>query len=557
MAFEVGPLEMPIAPEVQRALDLAYREAASLDHDAVTVEHVALALLSDPEIAAQLERGGARLESVEGLLEEQLAARPRSPLVLGERPLTPPLAHALRASAHSTLPWDTATLLALLFEQSPALSALTAAGASPANLRESAARGRGAALPSAYRSAMTPRSWTLHVADGGHASEPLLGSLARSLGLSRFGATRAIEGVRRPEGIDVGLFAEADARRLAASAEREARASLRIEPRTCASAEAQALVRTRVVRWWRAVRALQLTAVLGLSAGAALFAWLVRNDSDATMEHAVSVSAGRHVSVKARAMTDHPRFLLREGPLFAADPRQPPVEHYTPFDYGLSRSTDKRVSIQSLQSAPSAHLSFDADRDIPTARGARRTHATWLAITCNNCTDDVLVVGVAPVLQVPLVGTLRELASAGRSPDDLRAIHRAKGGKKLLRWVVDVDPLPPGPVERWIPICEDNGVLDVACTPKLWTLADEAHPLTTHDQVTVLEGSVAASSDRRLRVGPSPSRLSLDADARVLVRGDAPAAYAMGAAAALALLGGLLAGVAHFARARRRPARAT
>ena len=122
------------------------------------------------------------------------------------------------------------------------------------------------------------------------------------LGLSRFAAARTALGAPRPEGVDVGLYTEADARHAARTVEEHARAAgtvLAVEPRPCISLAELESARTRARRWWRTVQGLRLVAIGVALTGVVLVGAELRTESTKTIGQALSSPDG-YVRVHAQ-----------------------------------------------------------------------------------------------------------------------------------------------------------------------------------------------------------------------------------------------------------------
>lgn len=545
MSLDVGPFEMPLDGDVRLAVEVAVLEAADHDHEAIEVEHLALALLADPEIARLLDRVAARAEEIDGALEEALASRRRVAVLDGERPMSATVGYAVRRASDSG-EVERMSLLAALFAQSPAAPAIAAAGASPAQLAlASRLAASDAAGGSPYRSAKAERSWTLHVASDAVVPRTLRTGVAELLGLSRFASARVAIGAPRPEGVDVGLFTEADAKHHAGVVASQAQAAgltLAVEARQCRSDASLAAARVRVRRWWRAVQGLRVVAVL--FALAALGLVTVQAKEHATLSAAEAAAApDGYVRVRAQAMFENPRFLLPEGELFVSDPRQP-EDFATPFS--CHRLIDTRVSMRYL---PEPELSFEGERRIASERGVRTVRASWALLTCTNCSSDVLVVRSDPSVRLGK----KELALATVRPAgaEVKALVRAQGVPRDVWYVIDLDPLPDGPTRRLVPICVDEGIVDPRCSPVMWGITDGDRAPTPRAGKNVYEGLLTTSDDPRLRVRGG-------AQARILRFGAQPRPpqrflFAAGICALAALLFGA---AAQMVRRRGRPARA-
>ena len=179
-------------------------------------------------------------------------------------------------------------------------------------------------------------------------------------------------------------------------------------------------------------------------------------------------------------------------------------------------------------------FTFEADREIPTLHGTRRAAAWWAMVTCPNCPADILLVHSGGpfrrIAKEPVEATVRAVAGVGRSAADVMALYRAHGGAREIAYVLDLDPLPAGPVQKLIPLCVASDILDPRCAPVMWLLADgRAHP--TSDEKDVHEGWLGTSADPRLRLAPlgAPRLGASTAPARTL-RFDPPPPRPLGSA---------------------------
>lgn len=502
-------------PSVALALEVAQREAARRGHRQVGVEHMLLALLADPQLAHCVDRAGAKLEAARGHLEAALEERGPFRVESGDAGLGYRLARVLDLSQASAIPDDPLSLLSALVAESGAAVALAAeADLTPALWASSTLeRAPAEAAPgSPYRSAHKTLGWTVSL----RASEPLpaerLMAILAGTGLDDFGVARAMVVAATGRARPVGLFTEHDARSWVQVIEERAAAaglSLTAEVMRCSPPAALLALRAKNLRWrWR-VRGLWIAAAACLL-GALIWAglqWRELDRAPLSIEAARLAAPGERVRIKGRAEPAAPRYLLSEGVLFTADPRNP-REVFSVFDDSLYRTRDVRVTFRAI---PPASFTFEAERHLSTAGEARRTLSRWVVVTCNNCGGDVLLVGPTTPWASPIEASVRNVDQVGLPAEEIRSLHRAHGGTKKINYVLDVEPLPAGDAQVLVPICHSTDVIDVDCRPLMWASAEPGAP-PDWAQSDTLEGELAISSDARLnlRFVNDPAGLDFD-----------------------------------------------
>ncbi len=508
---------------------------AVAENTQVEVEHLILTLLSDPDVGHFLERVGARLDTAEAILEEEL----RAPREFGVKGASGALGHnvelALELARESG--GEAIAVLASLLERSLVAHALR----DRAQLSASGLMSRvpeadmGTAGGSPYRRALAVGTHKLWLRVAADAPDESLSLVLAPLGLSPVRGVRARLGARASGGVELGPFTEPDAQRWLASAEESARASsiaIDLEVRPCVPQSGWLARRARVARRRRAARMLWMAAALcAVGALGLVLAGLRPPPPPLTIDQAHAVEQGVHVRVLGQ-VPDARRYLLSEGPLYVADPREP-RELLSAFDDYLYRARDVRVRIRQL---PAVTASFVADRGIVTKGGIRTVPADWSIARCPKCQGDVLIVrprGAPP--SAPLEATVRGIDDLGRPAEEVSALHRRHGGKASINYVLDLEPLPEGPAQELSPICAPSNVEDRDCTPLLW--AEGSVP----GSQSVLEGRIVALEDERLRLRSSEQG-ELRPEARVLELGGArsraraPERPLAGAAAGLSAL---------------------
>jgi hypothetical protein len=547
-------LTTPPEAEVLLALDVARDLASVLGHAEVRVEHVALALCADPEVALALERTGARLELVEASLEEALARVPSRPLATDEERNLDFLAQSVwRRAAAERGGLDRLVLLARLLVESPACSAI---GVRPEALLANNKQPSATKREGAYREAAAAKGWTLVLTDRGDTTRSSISATARSLGLSRASASRAAVGAAA--GVMLGLFSEADAKEVARTATaRIERPTLTVEARELATTLLRDTDRDRVRRWWTKVQILRSIAAVAALVTVGL-AWREANAVASTSVPQLWDETPRWVRLDGTAIPGHPRWLLSEGLPFEADPRKErPVS--TIYDVDERGLVGYRVRIQigmARMGVDPPKCTFEAPRDIPGPIASRQKATKFRFFTSPNGNYHTLVVGDAD-LSGPVAGTVRTLSEAGAPIGTLLYDHCKI--TDTVRAVLDTDPLPSGTPTPWVPICPNSNVNDRNCTPGFWGAVDANAPKGVAEwgvdtfHTATFEGTLGILRDQRLATqtihGSSTS-------VRTLTLGPAPPysvkRFTLPAAALLVAV--LLALIARAARARGRPA---
>lgn len=531
MPFELRPFRVPPETEVYVALAVAREAASVMGHAEVRPEHLALALCSDPEIARHLDDLGARREAIETALEdvlELLPCRPPESEHDAERDREPSfdavVRHALRRADACPSGVDRLGLLAVLFEESSAAEAILRAGGSPSALRGEACPTPTAESPevAAYRSPDRRRTWTVRLLDGGRTPREFLVSATCAMGLSRVATTRAAALAQAEQAPQVGLMTEADARHHANVAEASARAEghgLRAVPEPLPEPARCITSSEAVVAWWRGVMALRLSFAALLFIAAALSVRALRQERSIVSASAAGRGdAERAVTLSGRVIPSGRRYLLPEGLPFAADPRRPDTIA-TLASVSAREKLDTRVAVERVGAYWSTACSFEAEREIPGPISSRPISSRWSLVRSKNGLYNILLVGGRDH-SGPLVGTVRAVRDAGRPVAELLS---ARCRLEIApTFVFDVDPLPEGEVQTWVPICADRAVLNRSCVPALWGVVTDGHLAdwprdeswrsldgwlgTVHDRRLRIESSEHADSPRTLRLGPVPRR---------------------------------------------------
>jgi hypothetical protein len=500
MTFEPRPFGVPPESEVTLAVDIARDLASTMGHSQVRVEHVALALISDPYVARVLQELGAHVEAVETALDEVLERQETGWLADGdERTFDPVLSHALRRADAWSTGLERRSLLALLLEESPALDAIVRAGVTPAKLRVRQVRHVEPVTDAAdapYRASGPPRTFTLRFIDHGGTTRPALISTARSAGLSRAAATRAAMCARSPNGIEVGLLTEDDARRLARVADETVRRDgipLHVEAERLTARSSLDASSEAVARWWRGVRTLRFAflACVGVSSLITIQrVWRAHVTMPA--DEAALVEPGHHVRIEARALPSAARYVLPEGLPFAADPRKPfRLPHLHSVNAPLMMG--KRILVDT-PGAWTTVCSYDAPREIAGPRSSRTITTKFSFLESGNGLYRVLIIG-GTTHQGRLEGTVRPREAVPWAT-------RGCGPTSQPDFVFDVDPLPDGPTKIFVPICDEKLVINPNCTPELYGIASDGRleDWPSQAQWSVLEGSVESTEDMRLPV---------------------------------------------------------
>src|SRR6187402_2680411 len=169
MPFGRSRLGPPPEPEVHRLLEAALLHAASCGHASVRVEHVALALIADPEVSRVLEEIGIRVEPIEIALEQALSGLPSAELAAGaERSMDFGVQRALDRAGEEPGGVDRLGLLAALFEHGAIAGVVGDARATASLLRTPMGRRSIEAQAQApYRAAPRPAGFTLAFVDAG------------------------------------------------------------------------------------------------------------------------------------------------------------------------------------------------------------------------------------------------------------------------------------------------------------------------------------------------------------------------------------------------------
>ncbi|MBK8942228.1 MAG: hypothetical protein IPM79_32645 [Polyangiaceae bacterium] len=382
-------------PSVALALEVAQREAARRGHRQVGVEHMLLALLADPQLAHCVDRAGAKLEAARGHLEAALEERGPFRVESGDAGLGYRLARVLDLSQASAIPDDPLSLLSALVAESGAAVALAAeADLTPALWASSTLeRAPAEAAPgSPYRSAHKTLGWTVSL----RASEPLpaerLMAILAGTGLDDFGVARAMVVAATGRARPVGLFTEHDARSWVQVIEERAAAaglSLTAEVMRCSPPAALLALRAKNLRWrWR-VRGLWIAAAACLL-GALIWAglqWRELDRAPLSIEAARLAAPGERVRIKGRAEPAAPRYLLSEGVLFTADPRNP-REVFSVFDDSLYRTRDVRVTFRAIPQLRSRSRPSDTSPPLgklaaPCRAGSSSLATTAAAMSCS------------------------------------------------------------------------------------------------------------------------------------------------------------------------------